>query len=172
MSNTLPLVIGAGILIYIMSGSKKSTSTTSTKQTPAEDSGISFKPGYIVQKGPDGIKCSQLVIKDPSKAFEYANKSIPDKIKKESGVSHMYTAQQAIDEVGRQLFGLGCFDSIVMTDEIAQFMYDLFINSFAGILVLDLYVGGKSKIDSKVLPELKTKFSKKGFGKLKWKTEI
>lgn len=172
MSNALPLIIGAGLLFVVMSGSKKSTSKPANKQTPAGDSGLAFKPGYIVQKGPDGIKCSQLVIKDPAKAFEYANKTLPAEIKKESGVSNFYEAQGARIYIGQKLFGPGCDDSIVKTDEIAQFMYDLYVNVIAGISALGLYVGDKAKIDSKFLPELKTWFTKKGFGNLKWKTEI
>lgn len=172
MSNTLPLLIGAGILFVIISGSKKSTSSQAAKLTPAGDSGLSFKPGYIVQKGPSGIKCSELIIKDSKKAMEYAYTTLPEEIKKEAGDSHFYTAQQARNYIGGKLFGINCFDSIVMTDEIAQFMYDLYINTLAGVLALDLYVGGVDKLNAAALPELKSWFSKKGFKNLKWIEKI
>lgn len=170
MSNALPLLIGAGILFYVMSGKKSTPAAPAIKETPAGDSGLSFKPGYIVQKGPSGIECSELIIKDPEKAYEYAYKTLPPLIKKEAGVTHFYTGQQAREYIGGRLFGIKCHNNIVMTPEIAQFMYDLYINVLAGVSELGLY--DKSKIKSGALPELKTWFSKKGFKDLKWKTEI
>ena len=163
MANQLPLIIGIGAVIYLLT-QKKPVLSNILKEPPVEnkDPNLLFFPGYEIHN------CTTLIIKEKPKAYEFAYTKGKE-FKKESGAAYIYDSNKTLPTFTKRLFK-NCRDTLTLNSETSLFAYELYLNVYAGGIEVGCFE--KPEVDKHTIPELLAYFKKRGFDTSTWKKAI